>query len=153
MGTEQLTPNEVIERYFPDVKKLREYIPYLEKLCGQRGSNTFNQDGLSQHSLTFPVYDSNLLRFVKEAENTVFMNRNYHYSYSRYRMKTAEDELKVIENCTILQMDVIGDILSKYVLGGRTKSTLWSEAARHGVFIAVVEKADELIHFWETDRE
>ena len=33
MGTEQLTPNEVIERYFPDVKKLREYIPYLEKLC------------------------------------------------------------------------------------------------------------------------
>ena len=27
------------------------------------------------------------------------------------------------------------------------------EAARHGVFIAAVEKADELIHFWETDRE
>ena len=81
------------------------------------------------------------------------MNRNYHYSYSRYRMRTVEDELKVIENCTILQMDVIGDILSKYVLGGRTKANLWSEAARHGVFIAAVEKADALIHFWETDRE
>lgn len=153
MGTEQLTPNQVIDTYFPDVKKLREYIPYLEKLCGQRGSNTFNQDGLSNHSLTFPVYDSNLMRFVKEAENTVFMNRNYHYSYSRMRMKTVEDELKVIGKCTILQMDVIGDILSKYVLGGKTKSTLWSEAARHGIFIAAIEKADELIHFWETDRD
>ena len=152
MGTEQLTPNEVIERYFPDVKKLREYIPYLEKLCGQRGSDTFNQDGLSQHSLVFPVYDSNLLRFVKEAENTIFMNRNYHYSYSKFRMKSVDDELKVIKNCTILQMDVLGDILSKYVLGGRTKSVLCSEAARHVVFIAVVEKADELIHYWETDR-
>jgi len=81
------------------------------------------------------------------------MNRNYHYSYSRYRMKTIEDELKVIANCTILQMDVLGDILSKYVLGGRTKAMFWSDAARHGIFIAVVEKADELIHFWETDRE
>ena len=68
-------------------------------------------------------------------------------------MKTVEDELKIIEKCTILQMDILGDILSKYVLGGKTKSTLWSEAARHGVLIAVVEKADELIHFWETDRE
>ena len=153
MGTEQLTPNQVIDTYFPDVKKLREYIPYLEKLCGQRGSSTFNQDGLSQHSLVFPVYDSNLLRFVKEAENTVFMNRNYHYAYSKMRMKTVEDELKAIEKCTILQMDILGDILSKYVLGGRTKATLWSEAARHGIFIAVVEKADELIHYWDTDKE
>ncbi len=153
MGTEQLTPSQVIETYFPDVKKLREYLPYLYKLSGHKGSNTFNQDGLSEHSITFPVYDGNLLRFVKEAENTLFMNRNYHYSYSKYRMKSVEDELKVIKNCTILQMNVLGDILSKYVLGGRTKSVLWSEAARHGVFIAVVEKADELIHFWETDRE
>lgn len=153
MGTEQLTPNQVIETYFSDVKKLRAYLPYLERLCGQKGSNTYDQNGLSSHSLTFPVYDSNLLRFVKEADNTVFMNRNYHYSYSKYRMKTVEDELKVIENCTILQMNVIGDIISKYVIGGRTKSTLWSEAARHGVFIAAIEKADALIHYWETNRE
>lgn len=153
MGTEQLTPNEVVERYFPDVKKLRDYLPYLEKLCGRKGSDTFNQEGLSQHSITFPVYDSNLLRFVKEAENTVFMNRNYHYSYSRYHMKTVEDEMRVIRKSTILQMDVLGDILSKYVLGGRTKSVLWSEAAKEGIFIAIVEKADELIHFWESDRD
>ena len=153
MGTEQLTPNQVIETYFPDVKKLRAYLPYLEKLCGQKGSNTYDQNGLSAHSLSFPVYDSNLLRFVKEAENTVFINRNYHYSYSRLRMKTPEDELKVIENCTILQMNVIGDIISKYVLGGRTKSTLWSTAAKQGIFIAAIEKADALIHFWETNRD
>ena len=98
MGTEQLTPNQIIDTYFPDVKKLRAYLPYLEKLCGQKGSNTYDQNGLLAHSLSFPVYDSNLLRFVKEAENTVFINRNYHYSYSRLRMKTPEDELNVIEN-------------------------------------------------------
>ena len=153
MGTEQLTPSQIIDLYFPDVKKLREYLPYLEKIGGRSGSNTFNQNGLSEHSITFPVYDSNLMRFVKEAETSVFMNRNYHYSYSKYRMKTPEDELKVISNCNIQQMNVIGDIMSKYVLGGRTKAMLWSEAARYGIFIAAVEKADELIHFWETDRE
>lgn len=153
MGTEQLTPNQIINEYFPDVKKLREYLPYLEKLSGQSASNTFDQNGLSEHSLVFPVYDSNLLRFVREAEHTVFMNRNYHYTYSKMRIKTPEDELKVIQNCTILQMQIIGDILSKYVLGGRTKSALWSEAARHGIFIEAVRKADELIHHWETDRE
>ena len=152
MGTEQLTPSQVIETYFPDVKKLREYLPYLYKLAGQNGSNTFNQSGLSEHSITFPVYDSNLLRFVREAETTVFMNRNFHYSYTRHRMKTHDDELRVIKNCTILQMDVIGDIISKYVLGGRTKSVMWSEAAKYGIFIAAIEKADELIHYWETDR-
>lgn len=153
MGTEQLTPAQIIDTYFEDVKRLREILPYLEKIGGRKGSNTFDQNGLSEHSITFPVYDSNLLRFVKEAESTVFMNRNYHYSYSKYRIKTPEDELKVIKNCTIQQMNVIGDIISKYVIGGRTKSVLWSEAARHGIFIAAVEKADELIHFWETDRE
>ena len=48
MGTEQLTPSQVIETYFPDVKKLREYLPYLYKLAGQNGSNMFS-DGIITH--------------------------------------------------------------------------------------------------------
>lgn len=152
MGTEQLTPNEVIEMYYPDTKKLMGYLLYLEKMSGKSVSNTFNQDGLSEHSLVFPVYDGNLMRFIREAEQTAFMDRNYRYVYSRYRIKTLEDELDLIQKCTILQMDVLGGILSKYVLGGRTKATLWSEGAQNGVYLAVIQKADELIHFWESDR-
>lgn len=152
MGTEQLTPSEVIEMYYPDTKKLMGYLLYLEKMSGKSVSNTFNQDGLSEHSLTFPVYDGNLMRFIKDAEQTVFMDRNYRYVYTRYRIKTLDDELDMIKKCTILQMDVLGGILSKYVLGGRTKGTVWSEGAQNGVYLEVIKKADELIRFWESDR-
>jgi len=55
MGTEQLTPAQIIDTYFEDVKKLREILPYLEKIGGRKGSNTFDQNGLSEHSITFPV--------------------------------------------------------------------------------------------------
>ncbi len=152
MGTEQLTPSEVIEMYYPDTKKLMGYLLYLEKMSGKSVANTFNQDGLSEHSLTFPVYDGNLMRFIKEADQTVFIDRNYRYVYSRYRIKTLEDELNMIKKCTILQMDVLGGIMSKYVLGGRTKSTLWSEGAQNGIYLEIIKKADELIRFWESDR-
>ena len=81
------------------------------------------------------------------------MNRNYRYSYTRFRIKDATDELKVIDKCTIRQLDVIGDILSKYVMGGRTKSTVWAEGVRNGVYLAAITKAYELIHFWETGKE
>lgn len=153
MGTEQLTPAEIISRYRKDTIKLLEYVTYFEKMKGQAVSNKYDREGLSEHSLTFPVYDSNVLHFVKDAENTVFMNRNYRYSYSRYRMKTAEDEKKVIENASIRQMDVIGDILSRYVMGGRTKGNLWSEGVKNGIYLAAITKAYELIHFWENAKE
>ena len=152
MGTEQLTPSEVIEMYYPDTKKLMGYLLYLEKMSGKSVSNTFNQDGLSEHSLTFPVYDGNLMRFIKDAEQTVFMDRNYRYVYTRYRIKTLDDELDMIKKCTILQMDVLGGILSKYVLGGRKNGTVLSEGAQNGVYLEVIKKADELIRFWESDR-
>ena len=153
MGTEQLTPAQVISMYRADTLKLYAYLPYFEKMNGQKVSNTFDQDGLSQHSLVFPVYDGNLLRFVKDAEQTAFMNRNYRYTFTRYRIKTAADEHALIDKCTILQLDVIGDILTKYIFGGRTKAALWSEGVRNGVYVAAVTKAYELIHFWETGKE
>ena len=153
MGTEALTPEQVISMYRPDTVKLLDYIVYLEKMNGRTVSNNYNQDGLSEHSIVFPVYDGTLMSFIKDAEQTVFMNRNYRYSYTRFRMKDATDELKVIDKCTIRQLDVIGDILSKYVMGGRTKSTIWAEGVRNGVYLAAITKAYELIHFWETGKE
>lgn len=153
MGTESLTPAQVISMYRPDTVKLLDYIVYLEKMNGRAASNNYNQDGLSEHSIVFPVYDGTLMNFIKDAEQTVFMNRNYRYSYTRFRMKDATDEHKVIDKCTIRQLDVIGDILSKYVMGGRTKSTVWAEGVRNGVYLAAITKAYELIHFWETGKE
>ena len=153
MGTESLTPAQVISMYRPDTVKLLDYIVYLEKMNGRTASNNYNQDGLSEHSIVFPVYDGTLMSFIKDAEQTVFMNRNYRYSYTRFRMKDATDELKIIDKCTIRQLDVIGDILSKYVMGGRTKSTVWAEGVRNGVYLAAITKAYELIHFWETGKE
>ena len=153
MGTEQLTPAQVISKYRPDTVKLLDYIVYLEKMNRRMVSNNNNQDGLSEHSIVFPVYDGTLMSFIKDAEQTVFMNRNYRYSYTRFRIKDATDELKMIDKCTIRQMDVIGDILSRYVMGGRTKSTVWSEGVRNGVYLAALTKAYELIHFWETGKE
>ena len=134
MGTEQLTPAQVISMYRADTLKLYAYLPYFEKMNGQKVSNTFDQDGLSQHSLVFPVYDGNLLRFVKDAEQTAFMNRNYRYTFTRYRIKTAADEHALIDKCTILQLDVIGDILTKLFILLR-----WVVAAAFGIFSCSVE--------------
>lgn len=152
MGTEQLTPGELVEMYRADVQKLLAYVPYFEKMSGQSALSTFNQEGISQHSISFPVYDSNLLRFVKEAEQTVFANPQYHYVYSRFHIKSAKDEMDVINKCTIQQMEVIGAILSKYVFKGRTKGSMWSEGVRNGVYLAAITKADELVHFWDKSR-
>ncbi len=153
MGTEQLTASQIISMYRPDTIKLLDYIVYFEKMNGRMASNNYSQDGLTEHSISFPVYDGTLMKFIKEAEQTVFMNRNYRYSYTRFRIKDVTDELKVIDNCTIRQMDVIGDILSKYIMGGRTKATVWSDGVRNGIYLAAITKAYDLIHFWETGKE
>ncbi len=149
MGTEQLTPAQVIEQYRPDTIKLLDYIVYLEKMNGRMVSSNYDQDGLAEHSVAFPVYDATLMQFVKDVENTVYMNRNYRYTYTRFGIKNATDELKVIENCSIRQLDVIGDILSKYIMSGRTKGRVWGEGVRNGVYLAAITKAYDLIHFWE----
>lgn len=149
MGTEQLTPAQVIEQYRPDTIKLLDYIVYLEKMNGRMVSSNYDQDGLAEHSVAFPVYDATLMQFVKDMENTVYMNRNYRYTYTRFGIKNATDELKVIKNCSIRQLDVIGDILSKYIMSGRTKGRVWGEGVRNGVYLAAITKAYDLIHFWE----
>ena len=149
METEQMTALQIVEKYRTDVEKLLKYLPYFEKMAGKSSSTTYNQEGLSEHSLTFPVYDSSLLQFVKEAENTVFMDPNYRYVYTRYRLHTAEDELALIDRCTIREIGAVGGILSKYVYGGRVKGAVWSEGVRNGVFLAILLKVQELIQFWD----
>ena len=145
MLTEQMTATEVFDKYRGDIEKLITYLPWLEEKSGKsKVSDIYNGDGLDQHTISFPVYDGMLLRFVKDAENTQFMDRNYVYVISRNRVKSAEDEVEFVKKQTMLKMDNIGGILSKYVMGGRTKSRLWSEAVDKGVFLAVVTRLKEL---------
>lgn len=153
METGQLTPEQVVSTYRADTQKLLAYLPYFQDMSGKIAAQLYEQEGIAKHSLAFPVYDGNLLRFIKDAEQTVFMDRNYRYIYTRYRIKDVADELAVIEKCSIQQLDVIGGILSKYLFGGRTKAVLWTEGLRNGVYMAALSKADELIRLWETDKQ
>ena len=57
--------------------------------------------------------------------------------------------MRLIQRATIRDMDKLAGILSRYVLGGRTKGKLWSEGVQNGVYVAVLKKMQGLIEFWE----
>lgn len=148
MFTESMTASQVLAMYKDDVNKLAGYLDWLEQKSGTTVSNIYAGDGVAEHSVAFPVYDGMLMSFIKDAEKTVFMDRNYRYVYTRNRLKTPQDELRLIESANILQMDLLGGILSNYVLGGRTRARLWSEGMNNGTFFHIVKKAKELVDFW-----
>lgn len=138
---------EMLEEYKSEIEPLFKYMNWLMNKVGDAGtsvSSTYSDNGVSETSIAFPVYDSNLLAFVKEAQKTSLMNRNYVYVYNRYRISTVEDELKAIGDVTSRNLEVLGAILSKYVLGGQTKSTVWPEGVRNGVFLAILKKYKEI---------
>lgn len=145
MLTEQMTAVEVFEKYKDDMLKLIAYLPWLEEKSGKSSvCDTYKGDGLTEHSMGFPVYDGNLLRFVKEAENTAFIDRNYVYVISRNRLKTVEDEIDFVSKQDMLRLDNIGGILSKYIIEGRVRSRMWADAVDKGVFLAVVARLKDL---------
>ena len=152
MGTGMLSNEEIVEYYRQDAVKLFRYLSWLESKSGQKVSTIYGAEGISVNSVPFPVYDGTLLGFVKEATNTCFMDRNYVYVYSRRRLKTAQDEMRFIENATIREMDDLAGILSHYVLGGRTKARLWSDGVTYGIYFAVLTKMKELIEYWDGER-
>lgn len=153
MGTGNLSNEEIVAYYKEDAVRLFAYLPWLESKKGQTTSSFYGADGIAEHSIAFPVYDSNLLRFVKEADRTCFMDRNYVYVYSRNRLKTAQDELNLIQKATIREMDNLGGILSHYILGGKRKASLWSQGVASGVYVALLYKVKELIEFWDGERQ
>lgn len=141
---------QIVNEYKPDVEKLARYIPWLENKMGSSVQQTYSGSGIGEHSVAFPVYDSTVMSFVKEAQRTNLMDRNYVYVYSRNRIRTVQDELRVAEKATIKEMDVLKAILSKYVLGGMTKGRMWSEAVETGIFLCVIKKMKANLEFWDT---
>lgn len=141
---------QVVNEYRPDVERLARYLPWLESKLGTSVQQSYAGSGIEEHSISFPVYDSTLMSFIKEAQRTKLMDRNHRYVYSRNRIRTLQDELRIIERCSIQEMDVLKGILSKYVMGGMTKGRMWSEAVETGVFLHVLKKMKANLDFWDT---
>lgn len=141
----RLSRDEIIICYQDDVARLMRYLSWLQNISGNTASSIYSGEGIEKTSMAVPVYDSTLLSFIKEIKTTDFINRNYVYTFSRYRMKTAKDELRVIEACSLQDITVLGDILSKYVLRGDVKGAVWAEGVQNGVYLAVLLKMKELM--------
>ncbi len=140
---------QIVNQYKPDVEKLIRYLPWLENNAGKIVAEAFEESGIKENSITFPVYDSTLMSFIKDVQRTKLLDRNYVYVYSRNRIRTVADELRMIDQSGIKDMDVLKGILSKYVMGGMTKGRLWTEAVRNKVFLNVITKMKENIEFWD----
>lgn len=141
---------QIVNEYKPEVERLVRYLPWLESKTGTSVQQTYSASGIGEHSVAFPVYDSTVMNFVKEAQRTHLMDRNYMYVYSRHRIRTLQDELRAIERADIREMDVLKAILSKYVMGGMTKGRMWSEAVEKGIFLYTVKKMKANLDFWDS---
>ena len=142
---------QVVNTYNPDVEKLISYLPWLEEkaAAGDSVEQTFGDNGIRENSITFPVYDGTLMSFIRDVQRTGLVDRNYPYVYSRYRIRTVQDELNAISKADIKEMNVLKGILSKYILGGMTKGRLWTEAVANRIFLNVIRKMKENIDFWD----
>ena len=89
------------------------------------------------------------MNLVKDAKRTQLLDRNYAYVYSRHRIRTVEDEQRLIERATIQDMDTLKGILSKYILGGMTKGQVWSEGVSNGSILKVLLKMKEILEYWD----
>ena len=137
---------DIVARYRPELAKIVPYLNWLKDNAANDVAQSYSNSELK--SMPFPVYDSNLLAFVKAAQTTNLLDRNYVYVYSRNRLNTAKDVLMFIQDAQIRDMDDLAGILSKYILSGMTKGSVWAEGVRNGVLYHVVSKMDELVKFW-----
>jgi hypothetical protein len=148
---EQETENrqDKLGEYKQALVPLLRYLPWLEKSAGTSTSRAYDGPEMGERVMSFPVYDSTLLSFVREASKSIFMDRNYRYIYTRNHIVSHEDERRVIQNAGLKEWDILCGILSRYVLGGQTKGPLWSEAVQEKIFYLVIEKMCEIIEYWD----
>ena len=135
--------------YRDDIERLLTYIPWLESKTGSDVSKTYEGNDLKNSSLVFPVYETMLLNFVNDASRTGLMDRNYVYAYTSNAIRTVQDEKRAIEEATVSHADALVGILSKYVLGGMTKGSLWVTAVQEGIFLEILKKMKKLLAIWD----
>ncbi len=138
---------DIIAKYKDDVETLVPYLNWLKEHTQKQVAESYSNSELS-NSMAFPVYDSTLLNFVKVAQQTGMMNRNYHYVFTRNHLTTWKDELMFIDRAEIMDMDDLAGILSRYILEGQVRGTVWAEGVYTGVLFHVVDKMRDLLHQW-----
>lgn len=140
---------QLLQEYKQAALPLLRYLPWLEKAVGTKASSVYDGQDIGAHSITFPVYDSTLLNFVKEAAKSPLMDRNYRYVYTRNHINSHEDEKRIIQKAGWKDWDILRGILSYYILGGRTRATLWSQGVQEGIFCLVLKQMKEIIEYWD----
>lgn len=141
--------DEMVAKYSPDVDKLASFIPWLEEKYGLEVKKNFDNPDIVSGSVSFPVYDGYLMTFINTADQTMFMDPNYVYTYSHQRIRSKEDEEAFIERCNALKdIPALGHIVAKYVLGGRTKAILWSEGVKNGVLLTAISKMQDILKIY-----
>jgi len=137
-----------INTYKADIMMLLEFLPWLTKVSGQNLQSTYTPEQAGPGSIKVPVYDSNLLRFIKTAQKTRFMNKNYVYTYSKHRIRDYRDELKIIEKAEVKDFQILGDILSMYIMKGNRKAMVWNQGIEYGVYESILVKMKEIMEYW-----
>lgn len=148
MEKENLYRKELIDKYRRIMGNMFRYLPWLEERSGEKMVRNYQGADMPQRSITIPVYDSTLLNFVKEMNATGLMDRNYVYIFSRNKIHTEQDELRMIDKSELKDIENILGIMAKYVLGGMTKGVLWSRAVENGVFYHGMKRIKELLEMW-----
>ena len=113
---------ELVTKYKEEVSPLLPYLHWLEQQAGNDNSTQYDGGEAAATTMSFPIFDGTLLNFVKEANKTSLMEKNYLYVYSRNSIKTPKDEKAVIEKATIQDWNILCGILTRYVRGGMTQS-------------------------------
>lgn len=135
--------------YREDIDKLLLYLPWLETKAGTNVSRIYSDNNLSANSVPFPVYDSTLLSFVNEAAETGLMDENYAYAYTNYAIRDIADEKEAINNAGVTDGALLCGILSKYVLTGMRRGTVWSTAVTEGIFLLILKRMKVLLEIWD----
>ena len=68
------------------------------------------------------------------------MDKNYPYVYSRNMIKTHSDEQRLIAQARLTDFFILQGILSKYVLEGMRRSTVWTVAVKEEIFINILKQ-------------
>ncbi|MCR4850096.1 MAG: hypothetical protein K5870_02445 [Lachnospiraceae bacterium] len=127
------------------LQPLFAYIPYLKDKEGYNTSALLDGDMAPKESVPVPVYDPKVLAFVKEAQKTGLINRNYIYPYKKLGIASPRDERLAISGAKFKDIDGVIAIMSKYVLGGMTKGYMWAEAVEEGIWLHCLLKLKELL--------
>ncbi len=139
--------------YRRGLEPLVKYLPWFEQASEKSASSMYNGNGLDKEgSLSFPVYDATLMSFIKEASYSQFMDRNYQYIYTRKAIRDAQDERDLIAQADYRSWDILCGILSRYVMGGRTKGIIWSQGVSERIFFLCLSKMLEIVTEWNAER-